>query len=137
MYSNQWIPLMEKCTLQEKVKLGSLLDKECGGGQISHITIDGRFSSADQAWNLLNQIAKAGVIYFAYNTKISVCKSEHAFYGDTCPECGEPVYDTYTRVVGFLTPISTWSKERKQEFPLRKAFDVNQSFDLVSKNDLM
>ena len=35
IYSNQWIPLMEKCTLQEKIKLGSLLDKECGGGLIN------------------------------------------------------------------------------------------------------
>ena len=32
VYSNQWIPLMEKCTIQEKVRLGSILDKMCGGG---------------------------------------------------------------------------------------------------------
>lgn len=32
IYSNQWIPLMEKCTINEKIKLGSLLDKQCGGG---------------------------------------------------------------------------------------------------------
>lgn len=32
IYSNQWIPLMEKCTLQEKCRLGSLFDKKCGGG---------------------------------------------------------------------------------------------------------
>lgn len=32
LYSNQWIALTEKCTIQEKVRLGSILDKECGGG---------------------------------------------------------------------------------------------------------
>ena len=32
LYSNQWIPLMENCTIQEKVRLGSILDKMCGGG---------------------------------------------------------------------------------------------------------
>ena len=34
LYSNQWIPLIEKCTLQEKIRVGSVLDKECGGGLI-------------------------------------------------------------------------------------------------------
>ena len=57
IYSNQWIPLMEKCSLQEKVRLGAILDKECGGGQISHINLAGDFASEEQAWNLLNYIS--------------------------------------------------------------------------------
>ena len=35
LYSNQWIALTEKCTIQEKVRLGSILDRECGGGFIT------------------------------------------------------------------------------------------------------
>lgn len=126
IYSNQWIPLMEKCTLNEKIKLGALLDKECGGGQISHINIQGDFASEEQAWGLLNYIASQGVIYFAYNKKISVCENEHAFFGETCPKCGKPKADTYCRVVGFLTPVSSWSKERKKEFDHRKWFKVSE-----------
>lgn len=125
IYSNQWIPLMEKCTLNEKIKLGSILDKECGGGQISHINLAGKFASEEQAWDLLNLIAKSGVIYFAYNCKISVCSSEHAFFSEICPKCGEKPVDTYSRVVGFLVPISAYSKERKQEFEKRKWFNLN------------
>ena len=34
---------MRTCTIQEKVKLGSILDKKCGGGQISHINLEGTF----------------------------------------------------------------------------------------------
>ena len=125
IYSNQWIPLMEKCTLQEKVRLGSILDKECGGGQISHINLAGDFASEEQAWNLLNYIAKSGVIYFAYNRKISVCKSEHAFLSETCPKCGEKAVDTYSRIVGFFVSLSSYSKERKAEFNKRKWFDLD------------
>lgn len=33
IYSNQWIPLVEKCTINEKIRLGASLDKECGGGR--------------------------------------------------------------------------------------------------------
>lgn len=124
IYSNQWIPLMEKCTLSEKIKLGALLDKECGGGQISHINLEGKFANEEQAWNLLNRIASSGVIYFAYNTKISVCEDEHAFFGETCPQDGKPVADTYSRIVGFLVPTSSYSKERKAEFDKRTWFQI-------------
>ncbi len=62
IYSNQWIPLMEKCTLNEKIRLGAKLDKECGGGQISHINLAGKFANEEQAWELLNLIARKGVI---------------------------------------------------------------------------
>lgn len=127
IYSNQWIPLMERCTLNEKIKLGAKLDKECGGGQISHINLAGKFASEEQAWELLNHIAKSGVIYFAYNCKISVCEDEHAFFSSKCPKCGKDVADTYSRIVGFLVPFSAYSKERKQEFEQRKWFDLNEN----------
>lgn len=125
IYSNQWIPLMEKCSLQEKIRLGAILDKECGGGQISHINLAGDFASEEQAWNLLNYIAKSGVIYFAYNRKISVCDKEHAFLSEMCPKCGSKPVDTYSRIVGFFVPLSSYSKERKIEFNKRKWFDLD------------
>jgi anaerobic ribonucleoside-triphosphate reductase len=131
IYSNQWIPLMEKCALQEKIRLGAILDKKCGGGQISHINLDTRFQNEEQSWTMLNTIAAAGVIYFAYNTEISVCEYEHAFYGQTCPTCGGPAIDAFTRVVGFLTPISSWSKERRQEYNQRYWFNKS---DWISLN---
>lgn len=126
IYSNQWIPLMEKCTLNEKIRLGAILDRECGGGQISHINLAGDFANEEQAWDLLNFIAKSGVIYFAYNRKISVCKQEHAFLSDLCPTCGEKACDTYSRIVGFLVPLSAYSKERKIEFEKRQWFNLNE-----------
>lgn len=126
MYSNQWISLDTKCTLDEKIKLSSILDKKCGGGNILHVNSQGEFASEEQAWDLLNYIASKGVIYFAYNIKINACKNNHGFTGvDTCPICGEPVYDTYQRIVGFLTPSKSYSKERKEEFSHRYWYDLN------------
>ena len=74
--SNQWIPLMEKCTIQEKCRLGSMFDKLCGGGCIAHIDIEGRFPNEETAWKMLNYVASQGVIYFAFTTKISVCENK-------------------------------------------------------------
>lgn len=134
IYSNQWIPLQEKCTIAEKVKLGSLLDKKCGGGQISHINVEGDFNNFDQAWKILNYLAKSGVIYSCFNKKISVCENNHAFIGNICPECGKPVKDYFTRVVGFLTPISSWSKERNEEYQNRKWYNIKDIEDESSRH---
>ena len=125
IYSNQWLPLMEKCTIQEKCRLGSLFDKKCGGGCIAHINIENRFANEEEAWQMLNYVAAQGVIYFAFTTKISVCKHKHAFISEPrCPVCGEPIADTYARVVGFYTPVSSYQKVRKREFDARKWMNV-------------
>lgn len=132
IYSNQWIPLMEPCTIQEKCKLGSLFDKKCGGGCIAHIDIESRFPNEDTAWDMLNYVASQGVMYFAFTTKISVCKHKHAFIGSkTCPKCGEPIADTYARVVGFYTPVSSYQRIRKQEFNKRKWYGVLNAPEVI------
>lgn len=125
IYSNQWIPLTEKCTINEKIRTSAILDNKCSGGAIAHINIDNNFPNTDMAWDMLNYIASQGVIYFCYNTKINVCKNHHGFVdADICPECGEHACDTYQRVVGFLTPSKSYSKERFKEFSARQWYDT-------------
>lgn len=92
---------------------------------IAHINIEAPFNNFEQAWELTNYIAKQGLTYFAFNTKIQACKHNHAFFGTKCPECGEPVETEYTRIVGFYTPIKTWSKERKVEYEMREWENIN------------
>ena len=130
LYGNQWIPLGVKTTISEKVKLSAVLDKACNGGSIAHINIDAPFNNFDTAWELLNKIADAGVVYFAFCTRISACANNHGFYGETCPKCGGKKVTTYQRIVGFLTPEKTYSKERKAEFAMRDWMDLMGKCDL-------
>ena len=124
IYSNQWIPLSTKCTIQEKLKLSSILDKKCSGGSIAHINLEANFPNTDVAWDMLNKIAQAGVIYFAFNTRINECINHHGFVGtDICPVCGEKVYDTYQRIVGYLVPTRSYSKDRFREFNTRQWYE--------------
>lgn len=125
LYGNQFIPLGIKTTLQERIRIAAIFDGFCSGGSILHINIDAPFATPEQAWGMLNYIADAGVTYFAFNTKIQACKNNHAFYGKVCPECGEPVDTEYSRIVGFYTPVKTYSKERKDEYSKREWADVN------------
>lgn len=130
LYGNQWIPLGIKTTISEKVKLSAIMDKACSGGSIAHINLDGPMEDFDTAWDLLNRIADAGVVYFAFCTKISACEHNHGFYGDVCPICGGEKVTTYQRIVGFLTPEKTYSKERKAEFRMRDWFSIDRMSEL-------
>lgn len=125
LYGNQFIPLGIKTTMQERIRIASLFDSYCNGGSIAHINIEAPHKSFESAWEMVNYIASQGLTYFAFNTKIQVCEHNHAFFGQTCPECGGPVAGEYTRIVGFYTPIKTWSKERKSEYALREWENVN------------
>ncbi len=120
LYGNQFIPLGIKTTGQERIRIASEFDSYCSGGSILHYNIDAPFNSFEKAWKMVNYIADQGVTYFAFNTKIQACKHNHAFYGKICPVCGEPVDTEFTRIVGFYTPVKTYSQERKAEFKMRK-----------------
>ena len=126
LYGNQFIPLGIQTTLAERVRIAAEFDGYCNGGSILHANIDAPFDSFEKAWDMVNYISDAGVTYFAFNTKIQACDNNHAFYGHTCPCCGRPVETEYTRIVGFYTPIKTWSKERTSEYKMRKWEPVNK-----------
>lgn len=126
LYGNQFIPLGIKTTIQERIRIASLFDSYCNGGSIAHINIEAPFNNFEEAWKMTEYIADQGLTYFAFNTKIQACKNNHAFYGKTCPVCGGPVETEYTRIVGFYTPIKTWSKPRKEEYRMREWENVNK-----------
>lgn len=124
IYSNQWISLMSKCSVDERVRLSSQLDKKAGGGQILHIGLEGAQLTEETSWKILNDMAEKGVIYFAFNPKLSICENSHTFFGDICPVCGEPKKDEVSRIVGYLVPTSTYSKERYNEYNNRMWYEV-------------
>lgn len=131
LYGNQFIPLGIKTTGQERVRIASEFDRYCSGGSILHYNIDAPFDSFEKAWKMVNYIADQGVTYFAFNTKIQACVNNHAFYGNICPIDGEPVATEFTRIVGFYTPVRTYSKERKSEFEMRRWIDINAESERV------
>ena len=125
IYSNQWTSLMAKSSIWQRVKLASVLDKKAGGGQILHISLEGERLTEEISWDMLNKIANEGVIYFAYNPKLSLCKHNHTFFGNTCPICNGEKVDEASRIVGYIVPTSTYSSERKEEYYSRIWYDLN------------
>lgn len=125
LYGNQFMPLGIQTTLHERIRVQALFDSFCNGGSILHANIDAPFNNYETAKKMVEYIADQGVTYFAFNTKIQTCEDNHAFYGTTCPECGKPMSTEYTRVVGFYTPVKTWTSDRRKEYTMRRWENVN------------
>lgn len=126
LYGNQWIPLGIPATLKDRIEICAAFDGYCDGGSICHVNVDAPFATEEQAWDMLNYITDKGVTYFAFNGKMSTCDNGHLFYGDVCPECGEPKTSEYSRTVGFFVKTKSWSKERKEEYKLREWMPLNE-----------
>ena len=62
--------------------------------------------------------------YFTFSPSFSICKNHGYIVGEhpECPKCGETT-EVYSRVVGFLRPVSQWNKGKQAEFEMREHYD--------------
>lgn len=125
LYSNQFLPLWaEGVDLLDRIRVQGRLDGYCTGGAICHLNISERLSDPAVMEALIRHAAAEGVVYFAINYVLNRCATGHMSVGhdrDSCPICGEPITDTFTRVVGFLTNTKHWNATRREhDWPERK-----------------
>jgi len=123
LYSNQYIPLSKDVPLAERIVAQGKFDRSVGGGSILHINVDEPLTS-EQVMKLLLYSAEKGVVYFAINLSLSRCTSCGKVYIgklDTSP-CHDAPIQRYLRVVGYLTPVDTWGKARRDEYRHRQMY---------------
>jgi len=122
IYSNQFIPLTTDTTVIERIVRQVSCEHHCTGGSILHINVEQRLTE-EAMERLLRYAIKKGVRYFAVNYFIALCVNRHysATRADACPVCGAEIAERFTRVVGFLRPVSSWHKIRREEFYDRTA----------------
>ena len=125
LYSNQFIPLIERTNMLDRIELQGTFDNKFSGGAICHLNMDQEIKDAEVMANLIETCAKRGVVYFAINYVLQECEEGHMSVGniETCPICGKPITGKYTRVVGFLTKVNNWNKTRREaDFPNRQFY---------------
>jgi len=126
IYSNQFIPLVVKADLFDRIELQGLFDSHMTGGAICHLNVEDKITCKKFMISLIEESIKKGVIYFAVNYNIQECKSGHMSVGKNlkCPVCAKPIVNNFTRVVGFLTNVSNWhSVRRTEDYPERQWYD--------------
>jgi ribonucleoside-triphosphate reductase (formate) len=92
------------------------------GGTIFHAFLP-ESTDRDACRKLVRKIAQTRLPYFSVTPTFSVCTNHGYIRGEvhTCPECGEPT-EVYSRIVGYLRPVSTWNDGKQEEFKNRKTF---------------
>lgn len=102
----------------DKFKMhGSSFISKLDGGSALHCNLEEHLTK-DQYAFLLKLAVKSGCNYFTFNVPNTLCNacgyiSKHKL--NACPKCGSENIDYATRIIGYLTLISKWSQERKQE----------------------
>ncbi len=92
------------------------------GGTMFHAflpeSIDGKTCK-----KLVRKIARTKLPYFSITPTFSICKSHGYIKGEKpeCPECGART-EVYSRIVGYLRPVSTWNSGKQQEFQERTPY---------------
>lgn len=123
IYSNQFIPLITKANLLDRIKLQGLFDSHFSGGAIAHLNIEQKIEDKEKIKDLIKVAAKQGVVYFAINYNLQRCEQGHMSVGkkEKCGICGDEIIDNFTRVVGFLTNTKNWHKVRREkDYPNRE-----------------
>ena len=87
------------------------------GGSALHCNLEEHLSK-EQYLKLIDFAVQEGTNYFTFNIPNSKCEDcGHIVKApiDTCPKCGSKNVTWYTRVIGYLRPVSAFSRDRQIE----------------------
>ncbi|NIO38004.1 ribonucleoside triphosphate reductase, partial [Candidatus Bathyarchaeota archaeon] len=95
------------------------------GGTVFHIYLGESNPSWESVSVLIRRVAeKTELPYYTITPTFSVCPIHGYICGEhfSCPQCGKKC-EVYSRVVGYLRPVSQWNDGKQSEFKIRKMFD--------------
>ncbi|PIU03703.1 ribonucleoside triphosphate reductase [Candidatus Shapirobacteria bacterium CG08_land_8_20_14_0_20_39_18] len=99
------------------------------GGTVLHGFLGEKVSSGEACAALVKKIAyNFRLPYYTITPTFSICP-DHGYLKDeikTCPKCGKETL-IYSRVVGYLRPVQSWNKGKKQEFADRLEYSETKS----------
>lgn len=119
------LPVNYTDDLFELLDLQDNLQTKYTGGTVIHFFLGERMSDPETLKQLVKTICNNYQLpYFTFSPSFSVCKNHGYLVGEheACPECGSET-EIYSRVVGFLRPVSHWNKGKRAEFAMREHYD--------------
>ena len=108
----------------EVLDLQDELQAKYTGGTVLHVFAGERLNDLDSMKHLVKKICDNYTLpYFTFSPTFSVCPSHGYISGEhyNCPRCSDNC-EVYSRVVGYLRPVSQWNGGKQAEFNMRKTF---------------
>jgi ribonucleoside-triphosphate reductase (formate) len=112
----------------EALSLQDDLQTRYTGGTVFHIFMGEQIDDTAATRNLVRKItANFRLPYFTLSPTFSVCVGHGYLNGHhvQCPKCHEPT-EVYSRIVGYLRPVSQWNNGKQSEFSIRKTYDIKK-----------
>ena len=119
------LPVNYTDDLFELMDLQDNLQTKYTGGTVIHFFLGERMDDPQTLKKLVKTICENYKLpYFTFSPSFSICKNHGYIVGEhpECPKCGEAT-EVYSRVVGFLRPVSQWNKGKQAEFEMREHYD--------------
>lgn len=129
LYNSYIYDAHDETSILDKIAMqGGQITQSIDGGQASHLNLEDNLSK-EQYIKLLEYAVKVGNNYITFNvpqTQCDDCKfiAKHPF--KVCPKCGSTNTTLWTRIIGYLRPIKSWSYVRQQEGGLRMFAKKNE-----------
>lgn len=117
LYSNQYVSLMDECSIYDRMKTQGIFDSITSGGAIMHCTYkDSTPLTKEQYKSIIKMAKDLHNEYFAINYAYVRCANGHKSIGekDVCEICGAPIVARFQRVVGFITCVESWNNVRRE-----------------------
>ena len=115
----------------EALDLQDTLQSKYTGGTVLHIFLGEEEPSSTATKKLVRKVAENySLPYYTMTPTFSVCPDHGYIAGEhqLCPTCNSQGKTTscevYSRVVGYLRPVSQWNRGKQREFTDRKTFDM-------------
>ena len=123
------LPVDNTLNLFEALMHQNKLQTRYTGGTVFHIYLGESNPSWESISVLIKRVAeKTELPYYTITPTFSVCPVHGYLCGEhsVCPNCGKKC-EVYSRVVGYLRPVSQWNDGKQSEFKIRKMFDSRVS----------
>jgi ribonucleoside-triphosphate reductase (formate) len=97
------------------------------GGTVLHLFAGERITNPETVKKLVQKICQNYRLpYFTITPTFSICQNHGYITGEheRCPVC-DTECEVYSRIVGYLRPVSQWNDGKREEFKQRKNFAIS------------
>ena len=120
------LPVNYSDDIFEVLDLQDELQTKYTGGTVLHIFGGERVEHGESIRKLVRTICDSYHLpYFTFSPTFSICPVHGYLVGEqpNCPTCQRNT-EVFSRIVGYLRPVSQWNEGKKAEFKMRTTFDT-------------